>query len=106
MKSVYSILTAMALFGASSFAFAGDEYKLAIGDAQFENCITKYKKKFPEGGDDKAPGLSGGQTKAQAWCACVWHESGDNFTGDLYDWAENKASNSLYKSCENYSGWK
>lgn len=88
----------------SSQAFAADEYNaVPAGDAQYAACISYANKKY-EGGNEASKVK--GQTKAQAWCTCMWNETPDDFGGDLVKYSESAKGAATNKTCERYSGWQ
>ena len=46
-----------------------------------------------------------GQTKAQAFCRCVWNETPEDFRGDLAKFAESAKGKSINATCEKHSDW-
>ena len=101
-KLLLTVVSALAL-GAAGNAFAADEYNaVPAGDAQYAACI-KYSMTKYEGGGEKSP--IAGQTKAQAWCTCMWNETPDNFRGSLAKFSETAKGAAINKTCEKYSNW-
>ncbi|MBR9971064.1 hypothetical protein KEC16_04985 [Magnetospirillum sp. J10] len=95
-------VSAIALLSAN-MAFAGTEYNtVPAGDAQYKSCVSYALKKY-EGGEEASP--IRGQTKAQAWCTCLWNETPDNFTGGLAKFSESDKGQKVNKVCEKYSDW-
>jgi hypothetical protein len=85
-------------------AFAASEYNaVPAGDAQYAACI-KYALSKYEGGNERSK--IAGQTKAQAWCTCMWNETPDDFSGSLVKFAESSKGAAMNAQCERYSGWK
>ena len=84
-------------------AMAADEYNtVPAGDAQYSACL-KYSATQYQGGDDKSP--IAGQSKAQAWCTCMWNETPEDFKGDLAKFSETDKGKSTNKTCEKYANW-
>jgi hypothetical protein len=82
---------------------ADDTYNtVPAGDKQYSDCL-KYSAKQYEGGDEKSP--IKGQTKAQAWCTCMWNETPDDFKGSLAKFSETSKGKSTNKICEKYADW-
>lgn len=82
---------------------AGDEYNtVPAGDGQFAECL-RYSAKNYEGGDEASP--IKGQSKAQAWCTCMWNETPDNFRGNLAKFSETAKGKKTNKTCEKYADW-
>lgn len=84
-------------------ALAADEYnRVPAGDGQYRQCLS-YAAKLYEGGNEPSP--IRGQTKAQAWCTCLWNETPDDFRGNLVAFSESSKGKSVNKICEKYSNW-
>jgi hypothetical protein len=84
-------------------AQAADEYNtVPKGDKQYSECL-KYANSQYEGGDAKSP--IAGQSKAEAWCTCMWNETPDNFKGSLGKFSETAKGKSTNKTCEKYADW-
>lgn len=97
-----SIASALFLF-ATTAAFAGDEYKaVPAGDLQYAQCVANSLMKW-EGGAEKSP--IAGQTKAEAFCTCLWQETDEDFKGDLAKFSETTKGKAVNKTCEKYSNW-
>lgn len=102
MKKVYALAFAAAM-SLPSFAFAADDYNAPpAGDSQYAACIVSSNKTY-EGGDAKSP--VAGQTKAQAFCRCVWNETPEDFRGDLAKFADSGKGKTVNAMCEKHSGW-
>lgn len=90
-------------FGVATAAMAADEYNtVPAGDAQYAACL-KYSAKVYEGGDAASP--IKGQSKAQAWCTCMWNETPDDFKGSLAKFSETAKGKSTNQTCEKYADW-
>lgn len=103
MKSIFK--PALAIFGLFfvTSAFAATEYNaVPAGDAQYGECL-KYSATVYQGGDDASP--VAGQTKAQAWCSCMWNETPDDFKGNLAKFSETEKGKSINKLCEKHANW-
>ncbi|MEI6558852.1 MAG: hypothetical protein WCO00_10640 [Rhodospirillaceae bacterium] len=101
-RLILSVLSAVFLF-ATSAAFAADEYAVVpAGDAQYIQCKAYSMKKW-EGGGDASP--IAGQTKAEAFCVCMWNETPDDFKGSLAKFSETAKGAATNKICEKYSNW-
>ncbi len=101
-RLLLSVFSALFLF-ATSAAYAGDAYDpVPAGDAQFAQCKAYALKKW-EGGDAKSP--IAGQTKAEAFCTCMWQETPEDFKGDLAKFSETSKGAAINKTCEKYSNW-
>lgn len=92
----------MMLFFAGA-AFAGNYNKVPAGDQEYAACVTYSNKKY-DGGNAKSP--IAGQTKAEAWCTCLWNETPNDFTGGLAQYAESSKGKAVKATCETYSNWK
>ena len=103
MKSrVLTVVSILTLWSAGA-AFAADEYNdVPAGDTQYAACM-KYSMNKYEGGEISSP--IHGQTKAQAWCTCMWNETPDNFRGDLAKFSETDKGAKMNAVCEKYSNW-
>jgi len=89
--------------GLATAAFAGDEYNtVPAGDSQYGACL-KYSATVYQGGDEASP--IKGQTKAQAWCTCMWNETPDDFRGSLAKFSETSKGKSTNSTCEKYADW-
>ena len=103
MKKSISTLFSTLLLGCAVTALAADDYnKVPAGDKQYAACLT-YSKKNYEGGDEKSP--VAGQTKAQAFCTCMWNETPDDFKGDLAKFSESSKGKATNKICEKHADW-
>ena len=87
----------------SSAAFAEQYEAVPAGDAQFKQCLTYTTTKY-EGGEAASP--IAGQTKAQAFCTCMWQETPEDFKGSLGRFADTEKGAKTNAICEKYSGWQ
>ena len=91
-----------ALLTISGAAFA--QYNpVPSGDPQYAQCLAYTLDKYTEGG---AASRVAGQTKAQAFCTCMWNETPDDFKGDLGKFADTTKGAATNKVCERHSGWE
>lgn len=90
-----------AVAGTSAWA-ATDYNRPPAGDAQYRQCLS-YSATIYEGGNEPSP--ISGQTKAQAWCTCMWNETPDDFKGNLVKFAETRKGKQTNKLCEKHSDW-
>lgn len=99
-----STLTALVfVFAASGSVHAADDYnRPPAGNAQYKQCLT-YSATIYEGGSEASP--IKGQTKAQAWCTCMWNETPEDFKGNLVKFAETRKGKETNKLCEKHSNW-
>jgi hypothetical protein len=72
------------------------------GDQQYAACL-KYSATKYEGGEQSSP--VAGQSKAQAFCTCMWNETPDDFKGDLAKFSETAKGAETNKICEKHSDW-
>lgn len=72
------------------------------GDKQYVSCIVSSNKNY-SGGSEDSP--IAGQTKAQAFCRCVWNETPEDFRGDLAKFADGAKGKSVNAICEKHSNW-
>jgi hypothetical protein len=101
-RPILTVVSILSLCCASA-AFAADEYnEVPAGDAQYAACM-KYSMTKYEGGEVSSP--IPGQTKAQAWCTCMWNETPDDFKGSLAKFAETEKGAKTNATCEKYSNW-
>lgn len=100
---ITSAVLILSLSGVSSFALAAGDYNdVPAGDAQYTACKAYAKAKW-EGGEEKSP--IAGQSKAEAFCECMWNETPEDFKGDLAKFSETKNGAKSNKTCEKYSNW-
>ena len=103
MTRLFLAAAAITLCGAS-LAFAADEYNtVPAGDLQFAQCIAYANGKYT-GGEAASP--IAGQSKAQAFCTCMWNETPDDFKGSLGKFADTAAGAKTNATCEKYSNWQ
>jgi len=103
MNKLLTFLLSALMAVASHSAFAADEYNAPPdGDKQYSACIA-YSNRNYEGGTDKSPVK--GQSKAQAFCTCMWNETPEDFTGGLARFAETANGKKTNKICEKHSDW-
>ncbi len=100
-KLLLSVLAALSLSLAQS-AVAGEYNDVPAGDAQFKSCKIYAMKKW-EGGGENSP--VPGQSKAEAFCTCLWNETPDDFTGGLAKFSESAKGAKVNKICEKYANW-
>ena len=100
MKRTLSIALMMLL--GTGAALAQEYNRVPAGDAQYRQCLS-YSAKLYEGGTEASP--IKGQTKAQAWCTCMWNETPDDFKGNLVKFSETRKGKETNKVCEKYSNW-
>lgn len=96
-----AMLIAVSLAAAGS-VWAAEYNRVPAGDAQYRECLV-YANRLYEGGDARSP--VAGQTKAQAWCTCLWNETPDDFKGNLVTFSESANGKRINKLCETYADW-
>ena len=101
-KIIASLVSAFLLSSAASVMAADDYNPVPAGDKQYAACIV-YSNKNYEGGNERSPVK--GQTKAQAFCTCMWNETPDDFKGSLAKFAETAKGKSTNRICEKHSNW-
>lgn len=103
MNKITTWTTALLACLAAGSAFAQGGYnRPPAGDQQYAQCLV-YANKLYEGGNEPSP--IKGQTKAQAWCTCMWNETPDDFKGNLVKFAETRKGKETNKLCEKHSDW-
>ena len=103
MNSILKMAVAVIGLGTATAALAADEYNtVPSGDKQYFECL-KYSATQYEGGDAASP--IKGQSKAEAWCTCMWNETPDDFKGSLGKFSETAKGKATNKTCEKYSDW-
>jgi hypothetical protein len=103
MNRLVSAVAFTVALGTAGFAVAQQYNTVPAGDAQYARCIAYSMSKYS--GGDKASRVAG-QTKAEAWCTCMWNETPDDFGGDLVKFSESAKGERMNKVCEVYSGWE
>lgn len=103
MKNFSKILFLALSFGAATAAFAVEDYNAPpAGDKQYASCIA-YSNNTYEGGTQKSPVK--GQSKAAAFCTCMWNETPEDFKGGLAKFAETRKGKEINQICEKHSDW-
>lgn len=103
MKRTINTLVTIGLFATSALALAQSEYNpVPSGDVQYRQCLVRVNKLY-DGGDARSP--IEGQNKAQAYCTCLWNEMPEDFKGDISEFANSPAGQSLDRICVKYSNW-
>lgn len=87
----------------ASAGFAQSYNAVPAGDAQFAQCKSYANGKYT-GGTAASP--VAGQSKADAFCTCMWNETPDDFKGNLGAFADTAKGASTNKTCETYSNWQ
>lgn len=99
LRSAILAALSMASVGA---ALAVEYNRVPAGDGQYRECLV-YANRMYEGGSAASP--VPGQTKAQAWCTCMWNETPDDFKGNLVTFSESAKGKRVNKLCETYADW-
>lgn len=102
MKIKFALAASAAILCFGTSAMAQEYNKVPAGDAQYRQCLS-YANKLYEGGNEASP--IKGQTKAQAWCTCLWNETPDDFKGNLVTFSESSKGKATNKVCEKYADW-
>ena len=103
MNKLLALALSAAFSCAATTVMAADNYNAPpAGDKQYGSCIV-YSNKTYEGGTAKSPVQ--GQSKAQAFCTCMWNETPENFKGDLAKFAETSKGKEINQICEKHSDW-
>ncbi|MBF0177565.1 MAG: hypothetical protein HQL63_12070 [Magnetococcales bacterium] len=94
----------LAIFFQSGILLAApDQYNpVPADDAQYKNCKIYAMKKW-EGGGELSP--IDGQSKAEAFCICMWNETPEDFKGHLAKFSETDAGKKLDRLCSKYANW-
>ncbi len=103
MKFRFALPLMLASLFVSSAAFAADYNPVPAGDAQYAACLA-YSATIYQGGS--APSPVKGQTKAEAWCTCMWNETPDDFKGSLAKFSETAKGAAMNKMCEKHANWE
>lgn len=90
-------------FFLSTAAFAGDYNPVPAGDPYYAACLS-YSATIYQGGSAASP--VAGQSKAQAWCTCMWNETPDDFRGSLAKFSETAKGAAMNKTCEKHANWE
>ncbi len=102
MKLASALCASLFALCAATAVQAQEYNKVPAGDAQYGQCLA-YAAKLYEGGNEKSP--IAGQSKAQAWCTCMWNETPEDFKGNLATFSESSKGKATNKICEKYADW-
>ena len=69
---------------------------------QYKKCKVYAMNRW-NGGGELSP--IPGQSKAEAFCTCLWNETSDDFRGGLAKFSESAAGAKINVICEKYSNW-
>ena len=104
MKKLFVPALALSVLCLANVAHAKGSYNdVAADDKQFMDCIV-YSKKNYTGGDEVSP--IAGQSKAVAYCECLWNETSDDFRGNLAKFAETEKGKKIDRICAKYANWE
>ncbi len=106
MKRFSYALASLFLFCAAQSVSAETVYNpvpAGSDQAQYKRCIVSANKNY-EGGNERSP--VAGQTKAQAFCTCMWNETPDDFEGGLLRFSESPKGKKINKVCEKHADWQ
>lgn len=97
VTSAFLVLTATAALA------QGGYNRPPADDAVYGMCLAHSARVY-EGGN--APSPVRGQTKAQAWCTCMWNETPEDFKGNLVKFSETRKGKETNKLCEKHADWE
>lgn len=104
MKFLSAIAAAAMIFSSVVQPALAQQYSaVPAGDAQYAQCLLFANSRY-QGGTEASP--IPGQTKAQAFCTCMWQETPDDFKGNLVVFSETEKGKSTNRICEKYSNWE
>ena len=91
--------------GSAATSFAADAYNPvpASDQAMLQQCLGYANGKYT-GGEAASP--IAGQSKAVAFCTCMWNETPDDFKGNLAKYADSSGGKATNATCEKYSNWQ
>jgi hypothetical protein len=99
-----TILAAAIMLGTTTLALADTYNPVPASDgAMLQQCIAYANGKYT-GGEAASP--IAGQSKAVAFCTCMWNETPDDFKGNLAKFADTAAGAATNKTCEKYADWQ
>lgn len=95
---------ALMLAGVATGSVSAQQYQaVPAGDAQYFQCLAYANARYSGG---TAPSPIAGQSKAEAFCTCMWQETPDDFRGNLLTFSETAKGAATNKICEKYSNWE
>jgi len=104
MKKMLSAVACVFGMSIGNGAMAAGAYNdVSKTDPQYLQCLVFSVVRY-DGGTDMSP--VPGQTKAQAFCECLWNETPENFKGNLALFSEGPQGASVNRTCEKHSNWK
>ena len=103
MKRSIPAMASLFLLCTASSVFAAEDYPVPTDDPQYKQCLSFASKLGWQGGSEKSP--IAGQTKLQAFCACMWNETPEDFKGNLATFAESDKGKAMNKQCEKHANW-
>ncbi|MBC7857644.1 MAG: hypothetical protein H7Z39_02485 [Burkholderiaceae bacterium] len=103
MKRISLTLASLLVLCATMNARADTYNPVPPDDAQYKQCLADAAKDY-EGGNDKSPVK--GQTKAAAYCSCLWNETSEGFSGRLMKFAESEKGAKINRICEKHANWR
>ena len=96
-------LTVMVLIVVAASSAAAYDYNAPPpGDKQVASCV-RFFNKYYDGGTAASPVK--GQSKALAFCICMWNETPENFKGSLATFAESAKGKAVNAICEKHADW-
>ena len=103
-KSLLIPAVGAVLFLLGNAGAASAQYRYNTAPAgEVASCKAYANNKY-SGGGEASP--VAGQTKADAFCTCMWNEAPDNVKGNLAAFADSAAGAATNKTCEAYSNWQ
>jgi outer membrane biogenesis lipoprotein LolB len=103
MKFVLFAFSFSAVAAVGGSGFAAETYNsVSTDDPQFKQCKVISMSQY-NGGGESSPIAE--QSKAEAYCTCMWNETPENFKGNLIKFGETEKGIATDKVCEKYSNW-
>lgn len=102
MKKILKVSIALLAMAVPGGANAAGGYNSPGDDKVYAICVAKALRTY-EGAEGRS--AVSGQTRAEAWCTCMWNETPDDFSGDLVDFAESPRGKKTNEMCEKHAGW-
>jgi hypothetical protein len=96
------LASALLALTASGALAQGGYNRPPADDAVYGMCLAHSARVY-EGGN--APSPLRGQTKAQAWCTCMWNETPEDFKGNLVKFSETCKDKETNALCGKHADW-
>lgn len=71
-------------------------------EKMYPQCVKAINDMYT-GGNARSPIRN--QTKAQAYCICLWNETPEDFKGNLAKFGESKRGAKIKRMCEKHANW-